>query len=125
MTSPKQPSTEEYLAASIAAYGVSNNTLIAPSGLTYLDEQIIPAMGLAAVAFKDQSGNIIVAFEGTQIGSSAYDIGTVLGSVDKPDPAPQAAQQDKADIAAFGFVVSRGYPAVLFQMAHTVFDPGA
>ncbi len=43
-----------------------------------------------------------------------------LGPVDKPDPAPQAADQDEANVAAGGFVISRSDPALLSEMAHTM-----
>jgi hypothetical protein len=38
--------------------------------------------------------------------------------VDKPDPAAQAADQDEGWVAARGFVISHGDPALLFEMAY-------
>jgi hypothetical protein len=39
-----------------------------------------------------------------------------VGPLDKPHPASQTAQQDEANKAALGFVVSRGDPALLLQV---------
>ena len=45
-----------------------------------------------------------------------------LGSVDKLDPDTDAAEQDKAQEAAVGFIVARGDPPVLLEMADQALD---
>jgi hypothetical protein len=45
-----------------------------------------------------------------------------LGPVDKPDPDTTASEQDKAQEAACGLVVSGGDTALFFEMADEAFD---
>jgi hypothetical protein len=47
---------------------------------------------------------------------------TALGPVDKPDPDTTASEQDKAQEAACGFVVSGGDAALLLEMADEALD---
>jgi hypothetical protein len=49
----------------------------------------------------------------------------LLGSVDKPDPKPNAGEQEKAGKATFGLITARGDTGLFFRMADATLDPGS
>jgi hypothetical protein len=96
------PSASEYGTASAAAYTLQNSGgFTPPSGWTLIETSSTTQQsdGFAAVALKDPSGNIIIGFEGTVVGLSTFDKGTLAADQQIMTNQSPAALADAAAFA--------------------------
>ena len=122
-TPSTRPPLPEFLLASNAAYGLDEDTLVAPSGMTVLVRSDYINLswrsdGFEAVAFQDGAGNILIANEGTVPGiTTAYQRnGLYADTAIGKDETPQALR----DAISFAERVQQDYGKPLYVTGHSL-----